>query len=105
MVPAYGTAAEESGTGMKARMLGHLQPAARNAAAPIFDGIERDLIERLTELESLVVDLFELLEKACIDQAGRVAQNVNLDIDEARLTPQLRALFDAMPAGAERALA
>lgn len=105
MVPAYGTAAEERGTGMKARMLGHLQPAARSAAGPIFDGIERDLIERLAELESLVVDLFELLEKACIEQAGRVAQNVNLDIDEARLTPQLRALFEAMPSGAERALA
>jgi phage gp37-like protein/energy-coupling factor transporter ATP-binding protein EcfA2 len=105
MVPAYGTAAEERGTGMKARMLGHLQPAARSAATPIFDGIERDLIERLAELESLVVDLFELLERACIEQAGRVAQNVNLDIDEARLTPQLRALFEAMPTGAEHALA
>jgi hypothetical protein len=97
MVPAYAVAADELGTGMKARMLGHLQPAARSAAAPIFDGIERDLIERLVELESLATSLFEVLEQACIEQAGRVAQNVNLDIDEARLTPELRALFDEQP--------
>jgi hypothetical protein len=97
MVPAYGQAAEERGTGMKARMLGHLQPAARNAAAPMFDGIRQDLIERLTELETLVADLFEMLERTCIEQAGRVAQNVNLDIDEARISPELRALFGEPP--------
>jgi phage gp37-like protein len=97
MVPAYDVAAQERGTGMKARMLGHLQPAARGAAAPIFDGIECDLVERLTELESLAVDLFAVLERTCIEQADRVAQNVNLDIDEVRLAPELRALFDEMP--------
>lgn len=100
MVPAYGEAADERGTGMKARMLGHLQPAARNAAAPIFDGIRQDLIERLTELEALVADLFELLERTCIEQAERVAQNVNLDIDEARVPPEIRAVLLELPLAA-----
>ena len=97
MLPAYGAASQERGSGMKARMLGHLQPAARTAAAPIFDGIERTLVERLAELESMVSDLFEVLERTCVEQTARVAQNVNLDIDEARLTPELRALFDEVP--------
>ena len=101
MVPAYEQAADESGPGMKARMLGHLQPAARAAASPIFDTIQHDLVERLVELESLIGDLFVSLERACTDQAAMVAQNIGLDIDEARVAPEIRALLAEQPESAD----
>lgn len=97
MVPSYEQAADESGPGMKGRMLGHIQPAARAAASPIFDTIRQDLVERLVELESLIADVFVALERACIGQAELVAQNVNLDIDEARVPPEIRALLAEQP--------
>lgn len=97
MVPAYEHAADERGPGMKGRMLAHIQPAARSAANPIFDTIQRDLVERLVELESIVSGLFGALERACIDQAELVAQNINLDIDEARVTPEVRTLLAEQP--------
>lgn len=95
MLPAYERAADERGPGVKARMLDHLQPSAVVAAGPIFANIQRDLIERLTELESMVGDLFAALERVCVEQAAQVAGNVNLDINEAQLTPALRALLSA----------
>jgi energy-coupling factor transporter ATP-binding protein EcfA2 len=97
MVPAYETASVETGTGVKARMLSHIQPAARGAAAPIFSTIETDLVTRLGELESILVPLFTALERACVEQATTVAGNLAMDIDEARLTPEIRALLKELP--------
>lgn len=97
MSPSYEMASGESGPGMKLRMLGHLQPAARSAATPIFDNIRHDLIARLEELENLLLSLFEALNDECIEQAKKIAENVNLDIDEARVPEELRALLNEIP--------
>jgi GTPase SAR1 family protein len=98
MMTAYELASDESGSGMKARMLGHLQPAARAAAPPIFDTIRHDLVERLTELESLLLSLFESLSGGCIAQARQVAENVNMDIDDARVPADIKTLLADVPA-------
>lgn len=103
MHPAYEAAAEERGAGMKERMLSHLQPAARAAAGPIFDTIHRDLAERLAELESMVADLFAVLERTCAEQAQRVTQNIEMDIDDARVPSEIRALLAELPVAAEGA--
>lgn len=96
MVPAYERASGEAGPGVKIRMLDHIQPAAREAAAPIFSTIESDLVTRLGELESMLIPLFATLERACVEQATMIAGNLALDIDEARLTPEIRALLNGL---------
>lgn len=96
MLPAYERASEERGTGVKARMLGHLQPSARAAATPIFDTIESDLVSRLGELEAMMRPLLDTLQRVCIDQAQRVAVNLNVDVDESRLPADVRALLNEM---------
>ncbi|WP_162911070.1 dynamin family protein [Azohydromonas sediminis] len=97
MVPAYEQASGENGPGMKARMLDRLQPAARSAAQPIFNAIHHDLGDRLIEMESIVQALFESLGRVCVEQARLVAQNINLDIDEARVPVEMRSLLSDMP--------
>ena len=93
MQPAYENASGERGSGMKSRMLGYLQPRAVGTAPQIYQTIEHDIRESLVSLEAILGQLFEGLAAACIEQANLVAHNVNIDLDSAQLTPELRDIL------------
>lgn len=97
MLPAYESASAEKGSGMKQRMLAHLTPKACQAAPMIYQTIQHDITESLSALESILARLFEELSDACVKQANMVAHNVNLDLDEARMPPDLRDLMANLP--------
>jgi hypothetical protein len=100
MLPAYARAAKESGPGMKGRMLEHLSTAGRAAAPAIFPTMQADLTESLAGLEALLGKLFDDLSAAAKEQASLVAQNVTLDLDEALIPPEVRALLNELPLAA-----
>jgi hypothetical protein len=97
MLPAYERASRESGHGVKGRMLGHLTTTAQQTAPIIFETIQQDLTEALTGLEALIGRLFDELAAATQGQAGLVAQNVTLDLDEAAIAPEIRQILDSVP--------
>jgi hypothetical protein len=99
MVTGYERASEEKGPGMKQRMLGHLSPTARQAAPAIYQTIQHDITESLAVLESILGRLFEDLAAACGEQASIVAHNVNIDLDDANVPLNLRALLQNLPEG------
>jgi len=100
MLPAYESASDEKGSGMKQRMLGHLTPKACQAAPMIYQTIQHDITESLSALESILGRMFEDLSTACVQQANMVAHNVNLDLDEARMPAELRDLLASLPVSA-----
>jgi GTPase SAR1 family protein len=93
MLAGYEKAGDEKGPGMKQRMLGHLTPTARQAAPTIYQTIQHDITESLAVLESILSRLFEDLATACGEQASIVAHNVNIDLDNVNVPPNLRALM------------
>lgn len=97
LLPGYELAQEEHGPGMKGRMLAHLRPCALSAAPVIFQTIEHDLADGLSGLESLIARLFDALVAAAAEQAGLVAQNVMLDLDEARIPADIERVLATSP--------
>ena len=97
MLPAYSSAKTESGTGMKARMLGRLMPTAIKAAPPIYDTIQTDLLEGLADLEVIILRLLRELADTANEQARIVAHNAAVDIDDASADPELKAILDTVP--------
>ena len=97
LLPAYATAKTESGTGMKARMLGRLMPAAITAAPPIYGTIQTDLLSGLSDLELIIVGLLKELANTASEQAKIVAHNATIDIDDAVLDPTMKAVQDSKP--------
>jgi hypothetical protein len=97
MRPAYTNARGESGSGMKKRMVDHLEPAARESAQPIFSTIQIDLLEGLGDLELVILAMFRKLVDQAEEQARIVAHNANIDVDSTATDPAIEALLASMP--------
>lgn len=97
MRPAYQAAKDESGSGMKGRILNRISSAALASARPIFETIQRDLVEGLGDLESILTGLLTQLSGAAEDQARIVAENANIDVGKSAEDPDIRRILDARP--------
>ena len=97
MQPAYDNAKNESGAGMKRRILDHWDPAAREAAHPIFTTIQADLLEGTKDLEIIIIGMLRELTQAAEEQARIVAHNANIDVDDASIDPTIADLLNSMP--------
>jgi hypothetical protein len=97
MIPAYTAAGGESGLGLKSRILDRLEKAALASASTIYETIQADLLEGLKDLEVIILRLFNELALTANEQAKTVAHNIAIDIDEAKLTPQVQAVLDSLP--------
>jgi Dynamin family len=97
MQPAYGKSKGESGSGMKRRILSHVEPVALESAQPIFSTIQIDLLEGLKDLEIILTGMFRGLTQAAEDQARIVAHNANIDVDEAAIDPTIADLLKSVP--------
>lgn len=97
MIPAYEEAKSESGRGMKERMLSKLEGIAMRSAPSIYGTIQKDLLEGLTDVESLMLGALKSLRIAAEEQAAKVADNAGIDIDEAVIDPAIKNLLDEMP--------
>ncbi len=96
MQPSYDLAKQESGKGMKQRILDLIEPAAIDSAQPIYSTIREDLIEGLNDLEIIIVGMFRELTKAADKQAGIVANNANIDVEEASVDPDISKLLQSI---------
>ena len=97
MRPSYQNAKLENGSGMKQRMLGHLEPNALQSAQPIYSTIQKDLLEGLADLELIIVGLLRKLTQSAEEQAHNVAHNANIDVDEAMIDPVIEDLLRTLP--------
>jgi hypothetical protein len=95
MQDAYDAAKEERGAGMKKRILALLEKKALDSAPLIYSTIQDDLLEGLNELETVVIGMFSKLTQAAKDHAQTVADNANIDIDEASIDPVIADLLDS----------
>lgn len=97
MRPAYEACRDESGRGMKRRILDCLQPRALESARPIYHTIQVDLVEGLNDLEAIILGMFRSLAQAGDEQARIVAHNANIDVDSAAQDPDILGLLRSMP--------
>ncbi len=79
MMPAYARARQKTGRGVKDAMLDIIQAHARKSAAKMFDSIERELVEGVTELGVQFADQLDQLNRYVIEQANRVLTNLGYD--------------------------
>lgn len=100
MLTAYMDARAESGGGMKGRILERIGSAAMLAAPPIYDTIQKDLLEGLSDLDAVILGLFEELSRAATAQAETVEKNAGIDIDEASIDPAVREILQSLPLAA-----
>jgi hypothetical protein len=96
MKPSYELAKQESGPGMKRRILNLIEPAAIDSAQPIYSTIREDLIEGLNDLEVIIVGLFMELTKSADNQASIVVNNANIDVEEASVDPEISKLLQSI---------
>jgi hypothetical protein len=96
MQPSYELAKQESGPGMKRRILNLIEPAAIDSAQPIYSTIREDLIEGLNDLEVIIVGLFMELTKSADNQASIVVNNANIDVEEASVDPEISKLLQSI---------
>jgi hypothetical protein len=97
MLPVYAAAKNESGTGMKGRILGRLEDASLSSAPVIYETIQTDLLEGLKDLEVIILRLLNELAQTANDQAKTIAHNAAIDIDGAATDSQILALLDSVP--------
>lgn len=97
MKPAYANAKTESGSGMKGRILATLESTAVRSAPPIYDTIQTDLLDGLRDLDAAMLGLFKQLAESTREQAMHVAHNAGIDIDEASINPEIKAILDSVP--------
>jgi GTPase SAR1 family protein len=76
MQPAFETAKEEKGRGMKARMLEVLESHAQQIAIDFYKTIERDLLDGLLEMEREFANQIDKLKGYLVDEGQRVIENV-----------------------------
>lgn len=76
MQPAFETAKEERGRGMKARMLEVLESHARIIASELYKTIGRDLVEGLEDLEHEFGNQLDRLKGYLVEEGQRVIDNV-----------------------------
>ena len=105
MLPSYATAKAESGPGMKGRILTNLEGTAVRSAPPIYDTIQTDLLDGLQDLDAAMLGLFKQLAESAREQAQHVAHNAGIDIDDASINPEIKAILDSVPGPAARQLA
>jgi hypothetical protein len=96
MSPAYSAAENESGTGMKGRILQKLETEALSSAPVIYQTIQSDLLEGLNGLEAMILRMFNELAQTANEQAKTVAHNAAIDIDGA-VDPEIIALLNSVP--------
>lgn len=77
MQPAFDTAKEERGRGMKARMLEALDSHARSIANDLYKTIERDLVEGLGNMEHEFGTQLDKLKGYLVEEGQRVIDNVS----------------------------
>lgn len=82
MNPAYETASEESGKGMKQRILETLQTRARESEALMFTTIETDLRNGISELGLQFSDRLRELNQKVLELADRTLTNMKIDTIE-----------------------
>lgn len=97
MQPSYKVSKGESGSGIKKRILDHLQPAAVESARPLYSTIQADLLEGLNELESIINRMLGDLAQAAQEQAKIIAHNANIDVTEAATDPVMVGLLNSIP--------
>ncbi len=102
MQSGYDQAKEESGPGMRRRILGILEPTALDAARPIYDTIKSDLLEGLKDLELIIIGMFRKLKHEAQEQARIVAHNANIGIDEAAIAPEIVDILRSKPKRSRR---
>ena len=78
MLPGYEKAKSESGSGMKKRILLHIQEHARKSAREMFDTIHRDLVEGVSELSLQFTDQIKKLSDFVAQQSDRVLHNIGV---------------------------
>lgn len=76
MQPAFESAKEERGRGMKARMLEVLESHARTIANDLYKTIERDLVEGLEDMEREFGNQLDKLRGYLVEEGHRVIDNV-----------------------------
>lgn len=97
MQPAYDAAKGERGTGMKLRILGHLETTAMEAAQPMYATIQSMILEGLGDLDVVIGGLFQRLADEAIAQSQTVVHNANIGLDEAQHDPETSAVLARMP--------
>lgn len=97
MMPAYASAKAEAGSGMKGRILATLEGTAVRSAPPIYDTIQTDLLDGLRDLDAAMLGLYKQLAESAREQAEHVAHNSGIDIDEASINPEIKAILDSVP--------
>lgn len=97
MQPAYNSAKQEQGAGMKSRMLAHLEGNVRAAARPLYDTIQSVLLEGLTELELQINGLYERLAQTALEQARIVVNNAAIDLDNVTIDPTIADVLKDVP--------
>ena len=86
MRPAYETAKQERGPGMKKRMLQTVHDHALKSSRRIFEAIEKDLMDGVTELGLQFTDQLGRLTQYVEQQANRVLHNIGVSDVCARPT-------------------
>lgn len=97
MQPAYAAARDEVGAGMKTRVVQLLERSAVQTAPEMYDAIRQELLEGLTGLEQIAQRILQQLALTANQQAGNIAQNAAIDMNEAAVDPAIRDLLLGMP--------
>jgi hypothetical protein len=96
MMPAYNTTKQESGRGMKRRILAKLTDAAQTSAQPIYSTIQTDLLEGLNDLEFNIGGMLREFSKTAEVQAETVAHNAIIEINEVPVDPVIADLLKSL---------
>lgn len=96
MRPTYNACKLEHGSGMKQRILARLVPGAVQAARPIYDTVQHDLVTGLDELQTAIVGLLHQVTDASVQQGQTVANNTSVDAGSA-VDPVIQRLLHSLP--------
>jgi len=97
LIPALTQAGQQSGAGMKQRMLDILESRAREVVSSTYSSIQDDLIQGLKELEIRIFHHLIEVRKEAEKQANMFADNCSVDTNEAANNPQLAQLIKSLP--------
>jgi hypothetical protein len=96
MQPAYRDTKDESGTGMKARILNRVQSHALHISSPLHESIETDLTKGLGEVWlQLEINLQRLFEEVR-DKAQQIGANATTDLQSGLSTKTFPEALDSL---------
>jgi len=98
MEPAFAKAAEESGSGMHARMVDILESGLKQATRQMFDGVRQVVNTGLTDLRGFMVDTTESTATDVRTEAGSFADAVLSSADEHLESNDFQDVIDALAA-------